>query len=279
MNVFLESGLAGHRRGRFLATLLGAQPVSDPPAEGIVLMIGKSFQAAESAEQEAWWTWSTRPGRVLLLLPPFAQGKVITDLDWNVASCPEPQCVTGSTIADALAFEVNQTLTGADGESDPAQGHVWTDGALNTVLYKHHSASGMFAATCLPLWSIALLGKESDAGAWVKRLAAGAGQGGKPEDLREENEGSTINQLEPMDFSLLVCLYGWDAKNGADLYARLENSVVPLVRLDEKQIREGMQRLQDHGYFAGENLTAAGMAALMSSPYWPYAQTLKEQSA
>ena len=77
MKVILDAALAARRRGRFLGSLLNAAPAMDGlPEGGLMLMDGRDFQGRNMDPGAALADWTKRPGRTLLLLPPFDPGPV-----------------------------------------------------------------------------------------------------------------------------------------------------------------------------------------------------------
>lgn len=276
MKVFLTSKLAGHRRGRYLATQLQAQEVGEGlPEAGVLLLTGTELQTSENAQRDALVAWCARPGRTLLVLPPYAEGRLLPSLDWMVgfrSGAPEPN---GQRIPDLLAPETSYLLTGRDGDCDRAAGHQWPDFSVNTRLRKVHSGAGVFAATCLPLWSIALLNEAEAMGSWVRDLhrhtGAAAGQP-SPDGVVEPAAPLSTEALE-----LLVCLYGWRTGDPSRVLSALKAQPIPIFRLADARVAELLPGLEAGGLVAEQGLSEAGVAALRNSPFWGFAVRLREE--
>src|SRR4051812_22059049 len=88
--VWLLGSLAGHRRGRFLGDLFGAQPTTElTGGAGICLAFAGDFQGGEAGQQEHWVAWTHTPGRTLLLLPPLKPGDFPRPVEWKVEQLAE----------------------------------------------------------------------------------------------------------------------------------------------------------------------------------------------
>lgn len=273
MRLFLEGRLAGHRRGRFLTSLLGPDGVSDTPsAPGLFMMIGKDFQFEQDDRRAVLTDWSTGPGCSLLLLPPYLEGALRPDLDWRFGfreHRPEP---IGVPLPDLLVEEVTWLILGRDGDLDRAAGHRWADGSVNTRYLKAHSGSGVFAATCLPLWSIALLDEAGPISAWLGALHAHAGAAAD-RSPRLAPIGSA-RSLGKEALGLMVCLYGFGTADPERIMQRLASDPFPVVRLDRGDLAGLMSQLRGAGLVDQDGLTDAGIQALRNSPYWGFAERL-----
>lgn len=276
MKVYLTSKLAGHRRGRFLAAQFQAQEVDDGlPEAGVLLLTGTDLQTSENAQRDTLIAWCDCPGRTLLMLPPYAKGQLLPSLDWMIefrTSAPEP---TGQRIPDLLAPETSYLLTGRNGDCDRAAGHQWPDFSVNTRYRKVHSGAGVFAATCLPLWSIALLNDAEAMGSWVHDLHRHAGAAAtqpSPDDRVE-----TAASLSTEALGLLVCLYGWRTGDPNRVLAALKAQPVPIFRLADARVAELLPGLEAGGLVAEQGLSEAGVTALRDSPFWGFAVRLREE--
>ncbi len=296
MNCFLDAALASRRRGRFLGTLLDAVPVTDGlPEAGLLLMEAKDFQAGADEQQAELKAWTARPGRVLLLLPPFETGVLSLELDWRISFRDDKPLPVGSErhagkgalgrsegskglitagIANGLRDEVLYAILGRDGDCDRAAGHCWGDGIAHTRYLKAHSGSGLFAATCLPLWSVSLLDQARPTLAWLAALYAQTGPA--VDNVSPNVQATAALSIDPEAFSLLVCLYGFDCADAEGVLRRLEASLLPIVDLPRSRLPMLWTQLQTMGYVDGQGLTTLAQRALQDSPYWPYAQRLRE---
>ncbi|WP_116365609.1 hypothetical protein [Parahaliea mediterranea] len=273
MNLYLEPDLATQRHGRFFISQLDAEPTDELPACGTVLMHGKHFQAFNASDRETWWQWTGRPGCTLLLLPPFEPGELFDRLDWQITLRDETPSSDDGIIPDTLSSEVTMNLAGSDGEFDRMEGHQWTDYSVNTRYIKQHHGTGVFAATCLPLWSISLLDHAEETLVWLEKLSARAG-------TTAESDSSQLPapelELEPTDYTLMVCMQAWDINTATDLSLALSNSAASLFSIPEEGVLEGMARLRVLGLIDDEGLTNVGRGALNKSPYGSYVERLKE---
>lgn len=275
MNLYLEPSLASHRHGRFFISQLDAEPADDLPACGLLLMHGKQFQSLSAAEQETWWQWAVKPGCAFLLLPPFDPGSLCKRLDWQVTLRDEMPNSNDGIIADTLSSEVSLSLTGHDGEFDRAAGHQWADYSVNTRFIKQHHGTGVFAATCLPLWSISLLDHAQETLAWLEGLLALAGSATVSETMAAPVPEV---ELEPTDYTLMVCMQAWSINTAEAITAALSKGAWALFSIPEADIVEGIARLRVLGLIDEQGLTEAGSSLLNESAYGPYVERLKEEA-
>lgn len=278
MIIMLHPKLSEHRRGRFFALQVDAVPMGEMlPDSGLLLMVGKDFQALDDSDRESYWQWCRSPGRTLLLLPSYTPGRLGEHCDWRLnyrSERPEPN---GAVIADRLHDEVDYQLTGRDGEFDRAAGHQWPDFTVNTRYVKTYSASGVFAATCLPLWSIALMDESTALRDWLAELHRHAGEpnAGRGVDAAT----STEPVLNPEDYGLMVCVHGWQTADAEQLIRTLNAQTVPIMDMNAEVVTASLDRLHAAGLLDAQGLSRYGLALLRSSPYWSYAVGLREESA
>jgi len=275
MMIYLDNALSNHRHGRFFISQLEAQPVDETLDDGLVLMHGKFFQGMDPADQQTWWSWSSRSGCALLLIPPFNLGAVYEQVDWSICLAESTARSDDGVVPDSVVDEVSQRIEGSDGEFDRGQGHQWSDYTINTRFYKQHSGCGVFAATCLPLWSISLLESADETIDWLQALLAFAG---KPINTSDSEPVDTEMVLEPTDYTLMVCLAAWDLTSVGDVKTRLASSETKTIMLSENELAEGFARLSAAGFVNERGLSSAGQTALERSPYWAYTVRLKEES-
>ncbi|SFM40929.1 hypothetical protein [Marinobacter pelagius] len=275
MNLYLDPSLAAHRHGRFFVSQLGAEPMDELPGSGLVMMHGKGFQGLSASEQETRWQWASQPGRALLLLPPFQLGAVFDQVDWQITLRTEVASTTDGIVPQILSNETNQNLVGSDGEFDRASGHQWRDYSVNTRYVKKHQGTGIFAATCLPLWSISLLDNAQDTVAWLESLLSLAGNA--VVDSSAEPQASSA-ELKPTDYTLLVCMQAWDIHTVEEVSQALSNGAPSLFTIPEADLVEGFARLREAGLIDHRGLTELGHEVLYESPYGHYAERLKEEA-
>lgn len=274
MNLYLDPSLATHRHGRFFVSQLNAEPVEEQPGSGLMLMHGKFFQGLSASEQETRWQWACQPGCVLLLLPPFEIGAVFGRVDWQVILRTEVASTNDGIVPKILSAEVHQDLVGSDGEFDRALGHQWRDYSVNTRYVKKHQGTGIFAATCLPLWSISLLENAQDTLAWLESLLSLAGSA--VVDDSADFQASNV-ELKPTDYTLMVCMQAWGIHTIEDISRALSKGAFSLFSISEADIVEGFARLRELDLIDNRGLTEAGCGVLYESPYGQYVERLKEE--
>lgn len=284
MNIRLSPGLFVHRWGRLLLSVLGLPAGQAPASPGaaeaaLVMMLGEEF-AESPAHKDAWLQWAKQPSHVLLLLPPFQQGTLIEGLDWQFALMQEvPQAPDPTGEADAflseLTPEVSYELIGRDGTSNREAGHCWRDGAINTRYWKAHANSGIFAATCLPLGSISLLGEGAALRSWLGAIHQHVGRAvHRPSDQAEEI--STPPSGEQM--AVLVCCYACGVATAEALRVALSSQVIPVMKLSGFDLEELFIELRSNGWLEDAGLSISGLTLLRDGHYWRYAEELREMA-
>lgn len=276
MKLYLTPELLAHRRGRFLSSLLAIEPSSAAglPESGVVLMTGGQLQ--ESSElQAACSAWARQPGCILLLLPPYKEGPILSALDWVVEFSSDHPVVLGAASAESIvAQEVMYQLQGADGSATAGCGvHVGGHRSY-TRYWKAHSNSGLFAATLLPLWSISLLNHAHLVTEFLEDLNRHTGKSSVP--VAEDDQSESV--LHPQDLTVMVCCYGFEVATAATLMERLHDYAVPLLNLAHFDLPESINRLLQGGLLNQQGLTKAGLAFLQASKYWAFAENLKGEA-
>lgn len=272
MNIFLQDQLATHRRGRFLSTLLNTESTEEMPQSGILLMIGKDFQELTNEEKKVLFQWTHSPGRTLLLLPPFNQGRLLDELDWN-CDFKEKSAETEDDFVGLLKDEVNHEILGDQGKCDQQYGHQWSNRSVNTRFYKAHSGTGIFAMTCLPLWSISLLGETERCLSWLAGLTQQAGQPTQESESLVENDTFELNAQH---YSVMVCAYAWRSGNLDKLQDYLSHQTIPIMQVDAINLTQGIEDLAKAGMLNDDGLTPQGCDVLKSSPFWEYAVQMRK---
>ncbi|MDB2386500.1 hypothetical protein N9W21_04065 [Shewanella sp.] len=275
MAFHLALSLTNHRRGRFFSSLIVAEPLTETlPHHGCVLMLGKDFQQLDVANKQVWRDWALLSGHSLLLLPPYSAGVIDESLDWQVRFS-EPVSSLNGPLAQLLEPEVTQELVGRQGNSDRIMGHYWGTSAFNTRYVKHHAASGVFAATCLPLWSISLLDEAELLLEWLAFFERLAGTSNAIETVSDDLQ----IQLETIDYSIMACIYAWSVTSAAELMSYQVRQPFPIFHFLPAEMDAGFARLLSGEYIDANGLTSEGDEALKDSAYWLYAEQLKEPSA
>lgn len=275
MKIYLTPELQAHRRGRFLASLLGISQTSELglPKTGFVLMTGEALQASKESQEE-FASWIRQPRCSLLLLPPYQEGSVFHFLDWAVELAPSNLLAAKQTsLASMLAGELTYKLRGMDGActEDTPSGEL----TCHTRYWKTHSNSGLLAATTLPLWSISLLDQAAlvhDFLANIERLC------GLPSARAKEIESPKDDAIRPEDVTVLVCSYGFNVATAEGLLSKLKTYAVPLLNLACFDLPESMVRLKNAGLINDDGLTKQGLAHLMGCKYWAFAESLRNEA-
>jgi hypothetical protein len=272
VNIHLPPELSAHRRGRFLASLLGieAAPGDDLPPSGMLLMIGEAFQAGGEL-QTARLTWARQPGCALLLLPPYQAGPILPALDWVIDyASASPAASPTDTVVGIIGQEVMYRLQGRDGSEMTVQGG---QGSLSnhTRYWKAHANSGLLAVTTLPLWSISLLNHALLVRAFLDDIGKHVGK--RSSSVTRQAPAET--QLEPHDMTVMVCCYAFNVVSAANLSERLDSYAVPLLNLAEFDLPASITRLRERGFIDDLTMTEAGLAYLSASKYWTFAENLK----
>ena len=200
ITVWLIGTLANHRRSRILQDVLAAKtPNKDLPESGICFLFGQEFQEAEVAAQNNWYEWSQQPSRMLLLLPPFKTGECSIPCKWSVYRSKN-ELQQSFSLPKLLSPEVRYELRGQLQIAKQIGGQ-WDDLGINTAYYRQHPHSGLFAITCLPLWSMALLDRQSELNNWLVEFHSLVGQAAYSEEI-----SSTSLELRPEHYTILLHL-------------------------------------------------------------------------
>lgn len=266
--IWLSGTLAAHRRGRFLRDLLAAElsPDEAPQGHGICLAFAADFRDAGEAAQQQWLGWTGRSGRALLLLPPLRPGAYPRPAEWRVEAMAETGAAPEASLPAVLGPEVRHCVVGQLQVPDAPSGR-WASGRAHTVYHRRHPAAGIFAVTCLPLWSSALLGREALAGDWLAQLYQLAGP---PATAEQAATGLT---LSPDHWAVLLHLCAGRFADPDEAVRALAHST--LFRVPAERGRESLSELEAGGFAAGGGPTEAGRSALLTSPYAVYLEALE----
>jgi hypothetical protein len=147
----------------------------------------------------------------------------------------------------------------------------WNRGGINTAHYKKHPNSGLFAVTCLPVWSLSVLDHSKHLIAWLNELHALAG-----EAIEEEEATADEARFAPSHehFALMLHLTSGRWKNRDSALRALKSSLV--LTLPPERADECLKELEDNGLASEGVLTDRGKEILWSSPYAVYAGTLEK---
>jgi hypothetical protein len=266
--VLLHGALATHRRGKILQEALAATPSTElPDGRAAVLAFAEAFQGAEEGEQARLIEWTRAPGHLLLLLPPFAAGACERPVSWR-ADRLESAPRGGEGLAKVLAPEVGYRLTGKL-QTPAMPGSTWNDLGVAVGSYRLHPAAGLFAVTCLPLWSLAVLDVPGDLESWFATLVSLAGES-------EPAKAPVATTLLPDHFGFLVFLLSQTFADEEQAIAGLRSSTV--FCFTPERGRSLLKELRDRGLVDGAIPTAEAYELVMQSPYADYVSALREVS-
>lgn len=266
--VLLHGALATHRRGKILQESLSAEPATElPDGRAVVVAFADAFQGAEESEQSRLVEWTRVSGHLLLLVPPFAAGTCERPVSWRaerMQSTPRG----GEGLAKMLASEVAYRLDGKL-QTPAVPGATWSDLSVCVGTYRLHPAAGLFAVTCLPLWSLAALDAPNEVENWLASLVALAGES-------QPATQSVKSALQPDHYGLLVFLLSKSFDDEEQAIAALRSS--PIFRFSPERGRSLLKELRDRGLVAGAMPTTEATELVMQSPYAPYVSALREVS-
>jgi hypothetical protein len=264
--VLLHGALTAHRRGKILREALAAVDATSLPAgTAVVMAFADAFQTAEPSEQSRLVEWTRAPGHVLLLVPPFAAGACEHPVPWR-AERIEGGPRGGEGLAKKLAGEVTHRLEGKL-QTPPLPGATWSDLSVCVGTYRRHPAAGLFAVTCLPLWSLAVLDAPEETQRWLAALVALAGEA-KPVTPPAQSA------LAPDHYGLLVFLLSRSFDDEAQAIAALHASSI--FRIAPERARTLLNELRARGLVLGAVPTPEAAELVLKSPYAPYVKALRE---
>lgn len=267
--VWIAGSLRDHARGRRLVDLAGGKTAAIPNrATGVCLFFGGEFQKLNKTAQSEWMDWSQAPGRVFLLLPPFQAGPITPLLDWETLSVGSVPDSLAPPLARRLSGEVRVQLKGAFQVPAKPSG-VWDNGTVNTCFYRRHPHAGLFGATCLPLWSLALLDARQELRDWLGDLLSVAG---KPVEEEEPTQLAAFD-VKPEHYAILLHLCTEEFASDEQVLKALPKS--ELFRLSPATARQYLTELETHGLVKAGRLTKAGRSTLAESSYEPFAAELE----
>lgn len=264
--VLLHGALASHRRGKILREALSAEATTTLPESGAVVMgFADAFQGADEGEQTRLVEWTRAAGHVLLLVPPFAVGTCQRPVPWR-AERMEGGPRGGDGLAKMLAGEVTHRLEGKL-QTPALSGATWSDLSVCVGTYRLHPAAGLFAVTCLPLWSLAVLDAPEETRRWLVSLVALAGE-------TKPVAAPARSPLAPEHYGLLVFLLSRSFEREEQAIEALQAS--PIFRIAPERARVLLNDLRARGLVVGAVLTTEATEIVMQSPYALYVSALRE---
>jgi len=272
--LYLKGELLTHRRGKIFKSLLQVEVTEeDFPDQGICLMFATEYQSLYKPVQEKWGEWIKQPGRLLLLIPPFHEKEIGAPVDWFVEYRMDTPKAEKKGISRLLAKETQFVVKGNVLQCDRDGGHCWSDHSLNTAFYRPHSHSGCIAATVLPLWSVTLIDQQTALLHWLSLLAK---QAGLPPVKKPESSEALGFIFRPEHHTLLVHLWSIQPTSKAIALEKLEHSKI--LQLAPVTAKRCFEELEQAGLWKGERLKEQAELELKNSPYWIYAEVLREDN-
>jgi hypothetical protein len=263
---FLHGALALHRRGKVLEEALSAAPIEVlPDGRAVVIAFAEGFQLAPLEEQTRLISWTRASGHLLLLVPPFATRPCERPVSWHVERM-DAAPRGGEGIAKVLASEVSYRLAG-NLQTPAVPGATWADLSINVGSYRVHPAAGLFAVTCLPLWSLSVLDAVQELEAWLGRLLELAGDlhvSARPEPTA----------LRPEHYGFLIFLLSKVFDTEEQAFSHLLTSSI--FRFSAERARLLLKDLRERGLVAGIAPTPAAHDLIMQSPYAHYVDAVCE---
>lgn len=267
-SVWLAGSLATHRRSRILQNAVGTTPLENKSvSSGLCMLFGTDFQEADTEIQQDWYNWSQSPGRTLLLIPPFATGHCAVPCKWEILRRSGARMQQGLPLVVALATEVRYELRGQLQVATHIGGS-WDDLSICTAYYRKHPHSGVFAITCLPLWSLAVLDREQELQAWLDDLHSLAGM-----PIDSEAIEPTLFEPKPAHFTVMLHLLSERFADETAALEALQNS--PIFKIDIDRAHSSLTELQSQGLVEKVQLTERGQNVIRHSSYAIYAAELE----
>lgn len=276
MSFYLSSALASNRKGRFLQTVAGAQPLeaewlNSPPTSGLLLV--QAEELTSNYTLQGLYQWAMQAGCAALIINPQTEqldelAHLPSALDWTFA--PAAFIAQEPGLAALLASETNLSIIGFAGNADRNQ-HMVGD-VVHTRYVRKHSNSGLFAVTTLPLWSLSLLDHSDALVDWLNWFVDHAGLAAPIAEAKAE-----LADYSPDKYDLVILLL-LHAGKGKSLTALTENHAVRLMfDVHSLDITKRSKVLLQHGFINEAGLTESGKNSLQASQYWTYSPRLSEQ--
>lgn len=259
--------LSSHARGKTLAKAFGAVAGHELPDSGAVFVFGRQLQQdAEAAS--SWLDWSSAPGRLLVVVPPFERVVCPVPVDWE-AKRVEPLAGGETALGKLLAGERRHEIRGQLLPIERIAGHVVTAG------WRKHPNAGLIVLTTLPLWSLTILDHKDDCKTWLDDLVSQAGK--PPEKAPEQptHEAHASRDLVQDEWTMMLHLCTGPYPTAKDVLLALEKSQVH--RLESASAEEALSELTGLGLVASGSLTERGQDLLLGSRYATFARALWRQ--
>jgi hypothetical protein len=269
--IWLLGTLASHARGRVLSEATGAIAVEGLPNNfGMCLAFGSDFQGPATSLQREWVTWTTASGRVLLLVPPFSVTECKVPVSWRAYRPQKPEPNTRDILGKLVASEVRFEIAGALQTAVEVIGE-WKGGGVHTAYYRKHPHAGLFAITCLPLWSLTILDHRHTIQEWLGTLGGLAGEPARAIAVEDSS-----NQFRPNRDHFAMMLHLCERSYGStdEALDRLADSPVLAIPVDSARV--SLVELETAGFVINGGLTELGRSRLLESPYGVYALAMEK---
>jgi hypothetical protein len=223
------------------------------------------FQGSAEYERKHLVEWTRAAGHMLLLVPPFATGTCEYPVSWR-AERMEGGRRRGEGLARILAGEVTHRLEGKL-QTPSLPGATWSDQSVCLGIHRLHPAAGLFAITCLPIWSLAVLDAPEETQRWLAGVFALAGEA-KPV------APATQTPLSADHYGLLVFLLSRRFEGEEQALAALHAS--PVFRIAPERSISLLQDLRVRGLVIDAIPTTEAAELVMHSPYSIFMSALRE---
>jgi hypothetical protein len=252
-----------------LSEATGAIGVDSLPNEfGMCLAFGSDFQASDSTTQQAWVNWTALSGRTLLLIPPFNVIECKQPVSWRAFRPQKPEPIGADHLGKLIANEVRFEITGTLQTAVEVVGE-WKGGGVHTAYYRKHPHSGLFAMTCLPLWSLNVLDHRRTIQEWLETLGGLAGESAPTISVEE---ATTEFRPRRDHFAIMLHLCERDFATTDEALDRLADSQV--FAIPQESARQCLVSLEEAGLVNSGKLTDRGHETLLDSPYAVYATAI-----
>lgn len=262
--VLLGGGLNGDARGRTLEASFHAQALVGLPKVGGLFVPAKAFQAGGDIV-DSWLKWAMMPGRLLIVVPPFAASTCDLPVRWE-ARRTEALAGGETALGRLLARERRHEIRGQLLPLERTAGQVVTAG------WRKHPAAGLVVITALPVWSLTALDQRAACAAWLDGLISQAGTAESSPAVAASPEAAV--EREPSRDEWVVALHlctGPYASTQAALDALARSSIHTISAASATIAIEGLAELR---LAASGRLNSRGMDALLAGPYAAYARAL-----
>jgi len=233
------------------------------------MAFGSDFQTLDAPIQQAWVSWPVLSGRTLLLIPPFKVTECKVPASWRAFRPQKPEPTAADALGKLVASEVRFEIAGTLQTAVEVVGE-WKGGGVHTAYYRKHPHSGLFAITCLPLWSLTVLDHRRTVQEWLETLGGLAGESAPAIAVEEATTEFRPNRDH---FAMMLHLCERDFVSRDEALERLADS--PVFAIPAESARQCLGALEEAGLVESGKLTEKGRAILLDSPYAVYATAME----